>query len=320
MAREPEFIRDAQAGIRRVETAKMGPMIDADVQPAARRGELAGRSALITGGARGFGRAIAHLLAGEGCGVAIADVGTTTGPNGYSLAGDERLHATVKEIHDMGVPSVGIIADVTDAADCERMASEAIDGLGKVDILVANAGVATVARAWEFTEAEWDFVVGVGLKGVFLTAKYVVPHMMARGYGKIVITASRNGLRVERGFAHYNATKAAAIHYAKSLALELGPYGINVNAVCPTQMADKSAGPPPTMGTPDYWELVTGKPDATYEEFDAASGRENLFETGGQPDFREVAEGVLWLASDRSRLVTGHALPMDAGYIVKRGG
>lgn len=284
------------------------------------RGELAGRSALITGGARGFGRAIAHLFAREGCGVAIADVAATAGPDGYSLAGGERLAATVAELADLGVPSVGIVADVTEAADCERMAAEAIAGLGKIDILVANAGVATVARAWEITEADWDFVSDVGLKGVFLTTKYMVPHMIERRYGKIVITASRNGLRAEPGFAHYNAAKAGAIHYAKSLALELGRYEINVNALCPTQMADKRAGPPPTMGTPEYWELVTGKPDATYEEFDAASGRENLFERGGQPDFDEVAEGALWLASDRSRLVTGHALPMDAGYIAKRGG
>jgi len=269
-------------------------------------GELDGKTALITGGARGFGRAVAHLLAQEGCAVAIVD-----------LAG---AAAVVGEVRALGRRAIEVTADIVKEADCRRMVAEAIDAFGKIDILVANAGTCTLGTAWELTEEEWDFVVNVNLKGVWLTTKYVVPHMIERRYGKIVVTASRNGLRVERGFAHYNAAKAGAIHYMKTLALELGPYEINVNAICPTQMADKSAGPPPTMATPDYWEQVVGTVGATYEEFDIASGRENLFERGGQPDFKEVAEGVLWLVSDRSRLVTGLALPMDAGYIVKRGG
>jgi (+)-trans-carveol dehydrogenase len=123
---------------------------------------------------------------------------------------------------------------------------------------------------------------------------------------------------VERGYAHYNAAKAGAIHYAKSLALELGEYDINVNVICPTQMTDRQN--PPVDRPNAYWKQVTGKDDATWEEFDRASGQDNLFEGRGQPDFSEVAEGVLWLVSDRSSLVTGLALPMDAGWIVKRGG
>jgi NAD(P)-dependent dehydrogenase (short-subunit alcohol dehydrogenase family) len=280
-------------------------------------GELDGKTALVTGGARGFGRAVAHRFADEGADVAIADL---AGGGDRGLSDAARLEGTVSELRARGQRAVGIAADVTSAADCERMAAEAIAALGRIDVLVANAGVATLGPAWELTEEEWDFVVDVCLKGVWLTTKYVVPHMIEQRSGKVVVVASRNGLRVERGYAHYNAAKAGAIHYAKTLALELGPYRINVNAVCPTQMADKSAGPPPTMATPDYWAQVVGKPDATYEEFDAASGRENLFEEGGQPDFSEVAEGVLWLASERSRLVTGIALPLDAGYIAKRGG
>jgi NAD(P)-dependent dehydrogenase (short-subunit alcohol dehydrogenase family) len=280
-------------------------------------GELDGKTALVTGGARGFGRAVAHRFADEGADVAIADL---AGGGDRGLSDAARLEETVSELRARGRRAVGIAADVTSAGDCERMAAEAIAALGRIDVLVANAGVATLGPAWELTEEEWDFVVDVCLKGVWLTTKYVVPHMIEQRSGKVVVVASRNGLRVERGYAHYNAAKAGAIHYAKTLALELGPYRINVNAVCPTQMADKSAGPPPTMATPDYWAQVVGKPDATYEEFDAASGRENLFEEGGQPDFSEVAEGVLWLASERSRLVTGIALPLDAGYIAKRGG
>lgn len=161
----------------------------------------------------------------------------------------------------------------------------------------------------------------MNLKGIWLTTKYVVPHMIVRRYGKIIITSSRDGLRVEPNYAHYNASKAGAIAFAKSLAIELGPYTINANAVCPGQMADQSA-PRAARGasTHPYWDMVAGTEGASYEEFDEASGRENLFEEGGQIDFSEVAEGVLWLASDRSRAVTGHALPLDRGWIAKRGG
>jgi NAD(P)-dependent dehydrogenase (short-subunit alcohol dehydrogenase family) len=283
-------------------------------------GELDGKIALITGAARGYGRAVARLFAREGADVAVADLGSKASASPYEMAGREQLEATVEELRGTGRRSIGIEANVTSAADCERMAAEAIAALGHIDILVANAGGATLARAWEITEEEWDFVNGVCLKGVWLTTKYVVPHMIERGSGKIVVTSSRNGLRVEHGYAHYNAAKAGAIHYAKSLALELGPYGINVNVVCPTQMADRHEQREISAGLQSYMDQVTGHANATYAEFDAASGRDNLFEDRGQPDFSEVAEGALWLASERAGLVTGLALPMDAGWIVKRGG
>ncbi|MDP9256590.1 MAG: SDR family NAD(P)-dependent oxidoreductase [Actinomycetota bacterium] len=282
--------------------------------------ELHGKCALVTGAARGFGRAVAHLLAEAGADVAIADLGARASRSPYPMAGRAELELTVAELRELGVQAHAIEADVTRAEDCERMTREAIDGLGGIDILVANAGGATSARAWELTEADWDFVHEICLKSVFLTTRAVIPHMIERRAGKIVLTASRNGLRVERGYAHYNAAKAGVIHYGKSLALELGPYEVNVNVVCPTQMADKSQVRAANPEAQKYWDQVTGRTGATYEEFDAASGRDNLFERGGQPDYREVAEGVLWLVSERARLVTGLALPMDAGWIVKRGG
>jgi len=282
---------------------------------------LSGKTALITGGGRGFGRALALLLAREGADLALADLGTNPAPRpGYQPATLDDLVRTSEEVRALGRRCHAIEANVARADDCERMARESIAALGHLDILIANAGAATNGPAWMLTEEEWDFVHGVNLKGVFLTAKYVVPHMIERRAGKIVVVASRNGLRVERNYAHYNAAKAGAIHFAKSLALELGPYDINVNAICPTQMWDKSRRRKRTPESGKYWDQVVGHSDATYEEFDLASGRDNLFERGGQPDFTEVAEGVLWLVSERSRLVTGLALPMDAGWIVKRGG
>ncbi len=283
--------------------------------------DLEGRTALITGGARGFGRAIALLLAGHGADIAIADIARELPSDHFRGMSDrERLLRTREEIEALGRKAVAIEADVTSAADCERMAAEAIAGLGRIDVLCANAGVFSLAPSWELTEEEWDTVLDVNLKGVWQTTKYVVPHMMERRSGKIVITSSRDGLRAEANYAHYNASKFGAIGFMKSLAIELGPYGINVNAVCPTQMADKSIEHRGGSETHAYWDQVTGKAGSTWDEFDAASGRENLFEEGGQPDFGDVAEGVLWLASDGSKLVTGHALPVDAGWIAKRGG
>ena len=108
------------------------------------------------------------------------------------------------------------------------------------------------------------------------------------------------------------------IAFAKSLAIEVGPYDINVNAVCPTQMTDRSLKP--RAESHPYWDMVTGHPNSTYAEFDEASGRENLFDHGGQPDFKDIAEGVLWLVTDAAHMVTGQALPLDFGWIAKRGG
>jgi len=283
--------------------------------------ELQGKTALVTGGARGHGRAVARLFADEGADVAIADLGALAERQGdWEMAGASDLERTCAEITSKGRLTVGITADVTRADHCQRMVDEAIAGLGHVDVLVVNAGAATNGRAWEIPEEDWDFVHAICLKAAWLSARAVIPHMIERRYGKIVIVSSRNGLRAEQGYAHYNAAKAGAIHLAKSLALELGPWEINVNAVCPTQMTDRSPDAVHQDGGGGYWDQVAGKTGATFEEFDRASGSDNLFEERGQPDFAEVAEGVLWLSSDRSHLVTGHALPMDAGWIAKRGG
>jgi NAD(P)-dependent dehydrogenase (short-subunit alcohol dehydrogenase family) len=274
--------------------------------------DLSGRKALITGGGGRFGRAIAKMMAAAGADVALADLADEPDQA-------ERLEAGVAEVRQLGRRAAVIHTDVRWAAECERMAESAIAALGSIDILVANAGLCSFGAAWELSEEQWDTVMSVNLRGVWLTTKYMVPHMIERGQGSIVMTSSRNGLSVERNLAHYNASKAGVISFMKSLALETGPHGIRVNAVCPTQMAerDRTSG---RVASNFYWDQVVGKARATYEEFDRASGGENLLDTGGQPDFADVAEGVLWLASDHARLVTGTALPMDAGYVVKHGG
>src|SRR5262249_859112 len=127
-------------------------------------------------------------------------------------------------------------------AECERMAAETLVEFERIDILVANAGIWTRGRAWEITEAEWDLVVDVNLKGAFLTAKAVVPHMIVRRCGKIVFTSSIGGLKAYAGLANYIAAKHGVTGFMKALAIELGPYEINVNAIAPTQMGRVDEG------------------------------------------------------------------------------
>ena len=282
---------------------------------------LQGRTALITGGNGRFGHAVARLFAEEGADVVLADItfapadptDQRTGPAAAALAD------TTTYIESLGRRVLTVQADVTREQDCVAMVDFAVEALGEIDILCANAGTFTMAPAWQMTEQEWDKVLDLNVKGVWLSTKYVIPRMMARRYGKIVITSSRDGLRAEPNYAHYCASKFGVIGYMKSLAIELGPYDVNVNAVCPTQMATR--GETPTgVTTHPYWDQVVGQAGATYAEFNRASGEENLLPGDGQPDYAEIAEGVVWLASDRSHMLTGHALPMDAGWIAKRGG
>ncbi len=275
-------------------------------------GMLPGKTALITGGNGRFGHAVARLLASEGADVVLADI-TFADADGSALEGTREF------IESLGRRVFTVQADVTKEQDCADMVDFAVSSVGEIDILCANAGTFTYGPAWQLTEAEWDKVLDLNLKGVWLSTKFVIPRMIERRYGKIVITSSRDGLRAEPNFSHYCASKFGVIGYMKSLAIELGPYDINVNAVCPAQMATRGETPTAVLTHP-YWDQVVGRSGATYAEFDEASGNENLFEGRGQPDFSEIAEGVAWLASDRSRMVTGHALPVDAGWIAKRGG
>lgn len=266
-------------------------------------GELDGQVALVTGGAGRLGSAVARLLASAGADIVVADV--------VPLA---RVADLLGELEALGRRARYVEADVRSAADCERMAATAVKELGAVDILMANAGLgAEAAPSWKVSEENWDLVLDVSLKGAWLTTKYVVPQMIERGRGKIVMTSSRNGLRAEARWGPYVAAKHGLIGLMKTLAIELGPHGINVNAVCPSSMGWASDRAP-------WWDEVTGVENVPLTDFNRWSGSQDLFEKDERMAFEGVAEGMLWLVSERARTVTGHALPLDDGWIVKRGG
>lgn len=284
-------------------------------------GDLDGKVAVVTGGAHGFGRAIALCLASAGADIVVADTGRSrAGEKLAVMSNQEQLDRVVQEVQLAGRRAVGIQTDVRHGEDCRRMAESALAAFGHVDIICANAGTFSddMRPAWLLDEDEWDVILDVNLKGAWLTTRYLLPHLIARQSGKIIFTASRNALRAEANYAHYVAAKHGLIGFMKALAIEVGPYEINVNAVCPTQMVDKSR-PPRSISRP-YWDRVVGHANATYAEFDRESGKENLFDRRGQLDFADVAEAVLWLASERSRAVTGQALVVDNGWLAKRGG
>jgi NAD(P)-dependent dehydrogenase (short-subunit alcohol dehydrogenase family) len=198
---------------------------------------LDARVALITGAARGQGRSHALALAARGAAVAACDVPGAMTSVGYELATKVDLDETVAMVEAEGGTCIGIEADVRDAAAVDAAVRSASDALGPVDILVANAGVVSTAPLWEVDDEAWREMLETNLSGVFHSLRAVVPSMMERRWGRIVVTSSMGGRMGIPNLAAYNATKWGVIGMAKSLALEVATFGITVNVVCPCTVA-----------------------------------------------------------------------------------
>jgi NAD(P)-dependent dehydrogenase (short-subunit alcohol dehydrogenase family) len=191
--------------------------------------ELKGTVAIVTGAARGIGRGIADCLAREGVHVVIADLGQN-----QDIA--KEMEETARQVRAHGVEALTVNVDVRDWEQVQGMVKAAIDHFGRVDILVNNAGVISVAAVATMEESEWDRVLGVNLKGTFLCSKAVAPHMMERQSGRIVNLSSQAGKRGYLGLSHYSASKFGIIGFTQSLAHEMGPSNVTVNAVCPGEV------------------------------------------------------------------------------------
>jgi SDR family mycofactocin-dependent oxidoreductase len=278
-------------------------------------GRVQGKVAFITGAARGQGRAHAVKLAREGADIIATDlcadeVASVAGM--LPLGSEADLAETGRLVKEAGGRVVTRKADVRDLAELQRAVEEGAAELGRLDVVVANAGIVTFAPTWELTEQQWRDMIDINLTGVFHTAKATVPHLLdADEGGSIVFTSSVAGLKGMPNIGHYVAAKHGVVGLMRALANELGPHHIRVNTVNPT-----SVDTPLVHVDAAYQVFAPHLENPSREEVIPAFSSIN-----GIPvpwvDTEDVANAVLFLASEESRFVTGTTLTVDAGAAVK---
>jgi NAD(P)-dependent dehydrogenase (short-subunit alcohol dehydrogenase family) len=251
-------------------------------------GRLNGKVALVTGGSSGIGRATAQIFAREGAKVVVADIGVEGGEE------------TVRLIKAAGGEAVFIKSDVAQAADVQAMVKKAVETYGRLDCAFNNAGIEGVVKPTvEYGEADWDRVIGINLKGVWLCMQAELQQMLAQGNGVIVNTASVAGLVGLPGFSAYVAAKHGVAGLTKTAALEYAKAGIRVNAVCPgairTPMFERGARDNPGIEE----QAVAAEP------------------VGRMAEPAEVGEAVAWLCSDAASFVTGLPMAVDGGWVAQ---
>ena len=243
---------------------------------------LQDKVAVVTGAGSGIGAASALRFAAEGASVVVADI---RGHKAEQIAAD---------IEDNGGTAVSFAVDVADDASVAAMVAHCVEQFGRIDVLFNNAGTLRPGTAVELSVEDWDLVMAVNVRSVFLGAKHAVPHMQAQGRGSIINTASISGLHGDGGAVCYAASKAAVINLTRALSTDHAPAGIRVNAICPG-----------TVETPPVQRMMAD-PAALQANLQAhALGRL------GRPD--EIANAALWLASDESSFVSGEAIVVDGG-------
>lgn len=244
---------------------------------------LEDRVAIVTGGARGIGRAICERLAEEGALVAVVDLDL------------EGARDTSDRLRAMGRSSVAIRADVTRRAEVDVMVQAVVDAFGRIDVLVNNAGWDRMELFLDSQEETWEKILAINLKSVLYTCHAVLPHMIGRGYGKVVNIGSDAARVGSTGEAVYSAAKGGVIAFSKTLAREMARYRVNVNVVCP--------GP---ANTPLFQEIA-----AQNEKLAASLEKAIPFRRLAEPS--DIANAVAFLASDEASYITGQTLSVSGG-------
>jgi NAD(P)-dependent dehydrogenase (short-subunit alcohol dehydrogenase family) len=245
---------------------------------------MEGKAGLVTGAAGGIGRGVALELAREGASVLVSDLERSR------AEGEETVSLIARE----GGKAEFVPSDVTSAADAEALVDRVIGVFGRLDYAVNNAGVATHKRTAEFSEEEFDWIVGVNLKGAFLGMRSQIPRMVEQGGGAIVNVGSVASLCAVRDIGVYTASKHGILGLTKNAAMEYGEQGVRVNCVCPN-----------AIRTP----LMDSSPPDFIEELI----RPQAIKRFGEPE--EVGFAVAYLCSERAAFITGAALPIDGGYL-----
>ena len=263
-------------------------------------GRLAGKVALVTGAARGQGRSHAVRMAAEGADVIALDLDTPVDEVDYVTATAEDLAATATLVEEAGGRVVTRSVDVRDATGMTAAVSEGVSELGRLDVVVANAGVCAIRRWDEVTPALWDAVVGINLTGVWNTCAAALPHLLDAGAGSMILISSTAGLKGQPFLTAYVASKHGVVGIMRSLANELASKHIRVNSLHPT-----GVDTPMLNGMVGLTERIEGDPDV------GALFRNSLPVDLVGPD--DISNAVLFLASDESRYVTGLTMTVDAG-------
>jgi len=272
-------------------------------------GRVAGKVAFITGAARGQGRSHAVRLAEEGADVIAVDVCAAVEGTPYPGATPAELEETGRAVEALGRRCVTAVADVRDAEALGAVLDDAVPRLGGLDVVVANAGIVNLPKpAIELEPAAWQQMIDVNLTGVWNTCRLAAPRMIEAGRGgSIVITSSAGALKGYPGVANYIAAKHGLVGLTRSLAVELGPERIRVNHVAPTQVST-----PMIHNDAVYRLFVPDAEQPSREEFAAASEAIHLLPTPWVEPV-DVANAVLFLASEEERFITATTLPVDAG-------
>ena len=274
---------------------------------------LQGKVALVTGAARGQGRSHALALAQAGADIVGVDACRQIATVAYPLSGSDDLAATAHEVEALDRRFLGAEADVRSSSDLDRVVGQATEAFGGIDILIVNAGIWGLAQLWEITDDEWQDMIDVNLTGVWRTLKAVIPGMIERRRGAIVMTSSVNGLEPGLGYAHYVAAKHGVLGLMKNAALELGPHNIRCNAVCPGFVDT-------TMNNwPGAYDFMIGGPGGTAEDRRVGAFGWSALAGKGMLPPSAISQAVVWLASDDASNVTGVALPVDNGHMILPG-
>lgn len=271
--------------------------------------DLSDKVAVVTGSGRrkGIGEAVALRLADEGCSVVVSDLGEAKGERFSEdhVGTSDEMEAVAEDVRQRGVRAIAVPCDVRDEADVERLMQRTVDELGRIDVLVNNAGVGYLMGAvTEVSVEDWDAVLGVNLRGPFLCTKHAARHMTERGGGGRVINIASQAAKSGFAFAAaYTASKHGLVGLTRSNAVELAPHGITVNAVCPNHV---------TTGLGDWQNtFFSSAGGQSYDDY--LQGIRDRIPLGRVGLVEDIAKAVAWLASPQADYVTGEAMNVSGG-------